>query len=184
MRGSELVDISGQKFGFLTAIEPEPKGPKRRRWVCICDCGKSMLAHGSSLRNGSKKTCGHCPSLMLPPGEAAFRQLMNQYRQNARNRGHEFSLTAEEFKSITSSDCEYCGKAPTSIYKKARASIKDSSSYAYNGVDRVNNSLGYVQGNCVPCCKECNAWKSDMKYLDFVLQAQRISDHSRGIAWK
>lgn len=31
--------------------------------------------------------------------------------------------------------------------------------YTYNGVDRLDSSMGYTPDNCVPCCWECNNMK-------------------------
>jgi hypothetical protein len=39
--------------------------------------------------------------------------------------------------------------------------------YIYNGVDRVNNSLGYTKDNCKPCCKMCNKMKGTMSLEEF-----------------
>lgn len=32
--------------------------------------------------------------------------------------------------------------------------------YEYNGVDRLDNALGYTRENCVPACRPCNAAKN------------------------
>ena len=55
----KAVDIAGQRFGRLVALEPcrSPEW-KHRRWKCICDCGNIHYAETSSLRNGSCKSCG------------------------------------------------------------------------------------------------------------------------------
>ena len=65
MRG-KFDDISGKKFGRLTAIrrcELPYNGVKVRyvyptKWLCVCECGSETLATHTSLKNGDKKSCG------------------------------------------------------------------------------------------------------------------------------
>ena len=54
------IDLSGQRFGFLSVVSPAPIEKKGRigKWICQCDCGS--IAHISSiaLRRGKTKSCG------------------------------------------------------------------------------------------------------------------------------
>ena len=43
------------RFGRLVVVE---KSPAPRMWHCVCDCGNSKLANGSSLRRGLVRSCG------------------------------------------------------------------------------------------------------------------------------
>lgn len=54
------IDITGQRFGLLTAIEltEERYQGKTRMWLCRCDCGGERLALGTDLRHGNVKSCG------------------------------------------------------------------------------------------------------------------------------
>lgn len=54
-----MLDLTGQRFGRLTAIEPtdERKGTSVV-WRCICDCGKECLVPSDWLRRGGKRSCG------------------------------------------------------------------------------------------------------------------------------
>ena len=58
----KTVDITGQRFGRLIALEqaPKPTGIKDRAtyWKCRCDCGKIIVASGQNLRKGNTKSCG------------------------------------------------------------------------------------------------------------------------------
>ena len=53
------VDLHGQRFARLTAIEPTAA---RRRgqvvWSCICDCGAESLVPAYSLTSGNTGSCG------------------------------------------------------------------------------------------------------------------------------
>lgn len=52
-------DISGMRFGMLTATEY--KGTNKHRfalWFCVCDCGNSVVATGNALRKGHTRSCG------------------------------------------------------------------------------------------------------------------------------
>lgn len=52
------IDISGQRFGLLTAIEPAKSAHGRTHWVCKCDCGNTVCVATESLRSGHTKSCG------------------------------------------------------------------------------------------------------------------------------
>ena len=57
------LDLSGKRFGKLTAIEEAqpyiaPCGQKQTRWLCKCDCGNSIVATVSNLRGGHYVSCG------------------------------------------------------------------------------------------------------------------------------
>ena len=43
-----------------------------------------------------------------------------------------------------------------------------------SGLDRLDNSKGYVSGNCVPCCKMHNKMKHDLSLREFVDQCKLI----------
>lgn len=59
MRGSNFKDITGQKFGRLTAIERAGVNKYNyATWKCVCECGKEVVVSGNSLRNGNTKSCG------------------------------------------------------------------------------------------------------------------------------
>lgn len=54
-----LIDITGQRFGKLIAIERanvEKKG--QAVWLCKCDCGNTKIVASSSLRAGKTMSCG------------------------------------------------------------------------------------------------------------------------------
>lgn len=56
------VDITGERFGRLVAIEraQNESGSKDRHslWLCQCDCGKTVLVKLDKLRGGDTKSCG------------------------------------------------------------------------------------------------------------------------------
>lgn len=57
-RGENLV---GQKFNRLLVLsrdEEATKQHKRQYWLCQCDCGKTKVIAGLSLKNGATKSCG------------------------------------------------------------------------------------------------------------------------------
>jgi len=87
------------------------------------------------------------------PKYDAVRHLYSKYKGSAKERGYEFLLSEEEFRSLVIKNCNYCDRTP-----QQRSTYKDSIHYV-NGVDRVNCEEGYYLSNCVPCCKHCNRAK-------------------------
>lgn len=56
------LDITGNRFGHLTAIRGErrvaPNGARRTYWMCRCECGNEYTAPLTGLRNGQTRSCG------------------------------------------------------------------------------------------------------------------------------
>lgn len=76
------------------------------------------------------------------------RVIFNNCKKASKSRGIPFSLTREQIKRLIESPCRYCGDSrPEKI-----------------GLDRVENRVGYVITNVVPCCVRCNTMKRDMPY--------------------
>jgi hypothetical protein len=58
-----LKDITGQRFGMLTALaqtesHTNPSGRQRIMWECRCDCGVILPVSGENLRAGGSTNCG------------------------------------------------------------------------------------------------------------------------------
>ena len=54
-----FVDITGQSFGQLTALEVAGKSRGGAYlWACACSCGARCVVNGANLRNGHTVSCG------------------------------------------------------------------------------------------------------------------------------
>lgn len=181
--GRKPVLEKGQKFGRLTIVEPSGKNSQgARTWLCKCDCGVSIASPTTArLRNGSTASCG-CKqreaasrtgtAKRIAFGQASGTTLWWAYKAGAKKRGHEWSLTKEQFGELTKGDCYYCGAEPAQMAGSTRWSA-----YTYNGVDRVDNALGYEPSNCVPCCSTCNKIKGQVSRA--IIERAYLKLHSR-----
>jgi len=55
----KAIDLSGQRFGRLLAVERRAGSSKEAAsWLCVCDCGNEKFVVTELLRNGHVKSCG------------------------------------------------------------------------------------------------------------------------------
>ena len=171
------INLVGTKYGKLKVLEkaePHQINGKNHsnKWKCECECGKMIVRVTSSLiRNkDNKEYCCGDPACKFERGIAAFNQLLSTYKRVAKKKKIEFSLSNDEFKSLTSSPCVYC-LTPPSTTKKNRHNNGD---YIYNGINRVDPSKGYTTSNAVSCCKYCNSAKLDRSVNEFLKWAKKL----------
>ncbi len=178
-----MEDLTGRRFGRLTVvgfshkrINPTTLGRVNRYyyWNCKCDCGNDITLTATSLRNRYAQSCGCLHKELAKErghknrigfGEASFNDTYNRYKTQAVRRNLDFMLTKEQFKEITSKNCYYCNKEPNQISHSHTE--KYYGLYYGNGIDRLDNNIGYILENCVPCCKVCNMAKMTMTELEF-----------------
>ncbi len=177
---SKRAEMIGKRFGRLLALAFAGLNKHSRAiWRCRCDCGKMVTVEGQLLRTKHSQSCG-CykrDNARLEKGESSFNSLYRVYRNMAKKRGLSFSLTKDEFKSLTKQNCYYCDKNPQQIIKAINRNYGD---YVYNGVDRVDNSKGYEPDNVVACCKLCNWMKRDLSQESFVRHIFDLMLHFSG----
>jgi hypothetical protein len=163
-----MIDMTGTKFGKLTAIEYRGSG----LWLFRCDCGNEKVISGYDARRGRTRSCGCLLKELIrnkniankPIGESAKNHVYLHYVHDAISRGHEFNLSPEFVREITQKPCFYCGSLHGNIMRNrfGRGDI------AYTGIDRVDSSMGYTEDNVVPCCKHCNSAKGKRTTEDFL----------------
>ena len=186
-KGSTKINRIGERYGRLLVIEKALSRHGYARWLCQCDCGKTKDVSGTCLQQGKIKSCGclrrevcreraaiNSANNVLGEGEAAFNLLYAVYKNNAENKNREFTLTKEQFKELTSGICTYCGDGPKS--KGCGSTIK-SGLYLYNGIDRVDNTIGYIPENCVTCCKICNWMKRTQTREEFYEACLKVTNY-------
>lgn len=60
---ARLVDLTGKRFGRLTAVKVDHKeydrsGNSKYYWLCSCDCGNTIVVQASVLNRGDTQSCG------------------------------------------------------------------------------------------------------------------------------
>lgn len=81
------------------------------------------------------------------------------YRWRAQKKKLDFQLTFEKYYQFIKTPCHYCGGFTKNKSKRNR--------YGHNGVDRIDNRVGYRLENCVACCAICNKAKSNLLLEEF-----------------
>jgi hypothetical protein len=179
----------GERFGRLTYIrEVNPpvcvKKSQHRIGLFKCDCGKTHTTRFNSVRTGHATSCGcfHAEltkklgeSNKIAVGQASKNALYSKYRQGALKRGLAFDIDMELFEKITKENCHYCNQLPTQEYKNRSA----NGTYLHNGIDRVNNTIGYTVSNCVACCWICNKMKGTLTSTEFYNQVKKIQENCK-----
>jgi hypothetical protein len=179
-------DHTGQVFTWLTVLRKSKlrQDPNKIMWDCLCKCGKKLAVRGENLRSGKSKSCGcyrsHLSRNRPPPnrqalGEAARRRYHARTRDEALRYGRVWELTEDQFFELTSSNCEYCGIEPGQEYSTKSV----FGAYVHNGIDRVDNDVGYIYENCVPCCKRCNYTKGRQEVTAWLEQCSRVAEHQK-----
>lgn len=106
-------------------------------------------------------------------GQAARTSVLNSYQSAALRKGRTWELADEEFDKITSMNCSYCGIPPNTVNRSGLY----NGEFVYNGIDRVNNDLGYTLDNVVTCCHICNRAKNNMTLDEFMEWISRLTTH-------
>jgi hypothetical protein len=121
--------------------------------AAVCEHGKLKYncreCHGGNIcyHNKLRSKCADC----TPKG------VYVSYKNGAKKRGVHFPLTLEEYLTISILPCYYCG-----------------SSKVRNGIDRKDNSIGYMVENSVSCCSKCNLMKRDYSVRAFLGHVKQI----------
>lgn len=150
---------------------------RAKKYLCLCDCGIQKEILGRVIILGLTKSCG-CYSKdvkrasRMSATEYGVSKVLNNYKSKAKERNLEFSLNIEDFIELIGLECYYCGEKNTNCMK----TWENEPKFYYNGIDRIDNLIGYTKNNCVACCKFCNFAKNTLSQEEFYSWIDKIYD--------
>lgn len=169
-----FIDLTGKVFGKLIVVKLLDN-KNNLQWLCRCACGRETKVRTTYLKNEIIVSCG-CSKLSHEND-----YLFSNYKRlvyDAENRGLECNISIEIFSRIVKSVCNYCGCQPSQPVSRGRKFRKDFQCFV-NGIDRLNNQLGYITENVVPCCRSCNVAKSVKTEKQFIMWVRQVHEYTK-----
>ena len=108
------------------------------RWKCLCDCGKSSVVMGQSLRRGQTKSCG-CAQAPITHGKSGIKEysVWDAMIQRCTNVNH------KNYHNYGGRGITVCDR-----WKKFEHFYEDMGEANGLSLDRVDNDKGYSRDNC------------------------------------
>ena len=98
----------------------------------------------------------------LTDKELAIRRTIRDIKKSATSRGKKVEINDNQIRELLLQPCYYCGGVSQRVAGE------------YNGIDRLDNELGYTLDNIVACCGTCNRMKFQMNEYEFKNHIMKI----------
>lgn len=109
--------------------------------------------------------------------KSVYKRLYFAQRLYAKRRSIEWGLDIKTWYRLVKSDCYLCGDKPKNRYKvNHRGREIHGMSFIYQGIDRINNSRGYLIDNVAPCCASCNYMKRSQTLSGLAKKIEKIQN--------
>lgn len=144
------LDITGKKFGKLTAIKisDRKKSDGGLYWDFICDCGKTHTTCGSKAKKSKTIGCKACneessSAVFRTHGKSKIKSKAYLAWKRIKSRCYSDSSNDYEVYSKLGMDDAYINDA-VAFMEHIGEPPNDGKRYS---VDRINNTIGYFKGN-------------------------------------
>ena len=156
---------------------------RNKEYIFKCNCGNSFtLRDTNQFTTWEDIRCADCKRLARIKPYIGERYVFRRIKWDASKAGRSFNLSFDWFVKAIHLPCHYCNRRDINSVTVAskRPGEVLLADFRYNGLDRVDNSIGYEEDNCVPCCVVCNRAKNSMGYADFMEYIQALVQHNSG----
>lgn len=182
MKTCKLIGNIIGPFKILSTIrEITPSGSKITKYECECiKCGNKSFKQLHHIKGFKGSGCLECTAkLTVQPRMSIEERNYKNYKYKIENQtSKEFNLSFEDFNSLVKQNCYYCGSVPI-FPERFKSEFKNRDIIYFNGIDRIDSTMGYQLNNCVPCCTKCNSMKSDLKLEDFLKHVIKIYEFNQ-----
>ena len=180
LHGNRWKDISGQRFGQLTVLSFHSKTRTgQSRWLCECSCGKQKDILGLHLLAGRIISCG----CRVPKGKehkswTGHEELSGQEYGSIRRGANgskgrpplEFQVSQQYLWELFLKQDRKCALSGVPIYLRKRWKESGTAS-----LDRIDSSLGYIEGNVQWVHKDVNLMKNKLDQTYFIEMCKSIA---------
>ena len=144
----KTIDITGQQFGRLTALELVPERKHGGRcWLCKCSCGTLIIARADQLKSGDTRSCG----CLYAERSKGLNRRHGQYQTAEYNawaamRQRCSNPKNKKYESYGGRGICVCDRWQNS-FENFFADMGPRPSSRHS-IDRIDNNSGYSPGNC------------------------------------
>lgn len=176
-RSSEIINKTFNDLFVIKYIDSKDK--KHRKYECKCKCGAIVKVDGVSLLNNGTKRCWECRSESISiKKRKGYREISGEFwnrtKRSASVRNYEFSITIEYIWELFEKQNRKCVLSGVDIrFNKRREDI----SFATASLDRIDSSIGYIEGNVQWVHKIVNNLKMDLNEQEFILWCEKIAEY-------
>lgn len=170
------LKMIGDRYGSLVVLSFHDRTQNRKkRWLCQCACGNTVIVIGADMRAGKQVSCG-CVKYALSvermriqstihglahtPINATWKA-MTQRCYNSNSKGYEY------YGGRGIRICEFIRASPANL--KALIGDRPKS----QTVDRKNNDGHYSCGSCAECV--LNGWALNVRWATLIQQGRNQS---------
>ena len=175
-------DLTNQRFGRLLCVEPCGFLGYHRQWLCKCDCGREHKTLATNLLSRKIQSCG-----CLGRAKGALNskwtgcgELNGHYfralQHGALKRKIEFSVSIEYLWELFLKQGRVCACSGLPIEFNDCWPTRRSKTAS---LDRVDSSVGYIEGNLRWVHKDINRMKGAMTEQRFLHWIQAIALHNK-----
>lgn len=183
-------DLTGKKFGRLTALGLDKDARNKSKWICLCECGikKSILT--ASLESGKSKSCGCLHKEIVKnlhqveKYEEVPLTFLKRIQESAKRRNLECSISVEDIWNI------YIKQSKKCLFTKQKIGFCDDRKKSNHishtaSLDRLDSTKGYIKENCCLVHKDINFMKQNftveqfIKYCKLIIENYECNDPCR-----
>ena len=140
---AKMIDLTGERFERLRVERRVENGKGGgARWLCICDCGKTLEVDRQKLRRGNTRSCGCLHSDVITTHNMSETR---QYRTWADMLTRCRNPRNKRYKDYGGRGISVCQKWET--FQGFWENMQDGYSEGLT-IDRKNNDKGYFKDNC------------------------------------
>lgn len=168
------LNLANQRFGKLeakhrTASHVTPNGKQHAKWLCVCECGGTIMAFASGLKAGTTTHCG-CMKVAHARAMTENRAVKKSSQLDGRRR--EYNIWKGMIQRCTNpknpSYHRYGGRGI-----EVCQAWKDSFDLFFQDVgpiplgleiDRINNDVGYEPGNVRVTTRSINMANAHLRW--------------------
>lgn len=176
------IDISGQKFGMLFALDYSHTENKRRFYNCLCDCGIYTKVARKLLVRGDTKSCG-CQWRLSNKKHSSWRgfgdipmDFYSNAKRGAKSRNIDFDITIEYLWELLLKQGYKCALSGLDLQFGEKRKDNQNKSIS---LDRIDSSVGYICGNVQFIHKHINIIKNKFNESYFIELCKHITNENK-----
>lgn len=182
-----MIEITGQKFGLLTAVKRSDKIEYRkdtnkisaRYWWFQCECGAMLERVPNNIKKNKYNACLNCKTGAKSHAWQGYgemgQDIVNTIKHGAIARGYLFDVTGDYLWQLYLAQNRKCVLTgwPIEFNKTYRTKTSKTAS-----LDRIDSTKGYIEGNLQWVHRDVNKLKKNLPDNRFIELCLAVAKHT------